>query len=550
MSGAADLPGVLDLEETGGLGQSDLAAWTRTWLGEVQRLTGKAPIVYAGYYFWRDQVGNPTDIGANYRLWLPSYPADPASTTFRPLVPAGWGTWTFWQYTSTGSVPGISGSVDVNRYCCDPGNLAALGGSGVGAGNPFGTLETAQRVPGYVSVSGWTIDPDTTGSVAVHVYVDGAWAGLTSADVSRPDVGTAYPGWSANHGFAANIAVGPGDHRVCAYALNVGSGSTNPLLGCQTVVGTPLGSLDAATSTGPGEVTATGWALDPDTTGPIAVDAYVDGTMVARVRTGVSRPDVAQVFSGGGNGGYALDVPGLPAGPHQLCTYAINVGSGTGNPQLGCRTVVVQGGVPFGNFEQADPVFAGAHLQGWVADPDTSAPVDVHVYVDGNWAAATTASISRPDVVGALPLVGIRRGFALDVGMTSGTHTVCTYAINVGAGSSNPQIGCRQVTVSAAPIGNLEQVNRFYDILGVQGWAIDPDTGAPLRVKVRVDGVDVQTGTADLDRPDVGAVYPAQGSPHGFQQIVVSMPGPHTVCVVALNAGAGNTDTTLGCRVV
>ena len=63
MTGGLDLPGVLDLEATGGLGQSDLAAWTRAWLGEVQRLTGKPPIVYVGYYFWRDNVGNPTDIG-------------------------------------------------------------------------------------------------------------------------------------------------------------------------------------------------------------------------------------------------------------------------------------------------------------------------------------------------------------------------------------------------------------------------------------------------------------------------------------------------------
>ena len=63
-----------------------------------------------------------TDIGANYRLWLPSYPADSASTTFRPLVPPD-GTWTFWQYTYSRSVPGISGSVGRERDRRDPGNL-------------------------------------------------------------------------------------------------------------------------------------------------------------------------------------------------------------------------------------------------------------------------------------------------------------------------------------------------------------------------------------------------------------------------------------------
>ena len=548
MTGPLDLPGVLDLEATGGLGQSDLAAWTRAWLGEVQRLTGKAPIVYVGYYFWRDNVGNPTDIGANYRLWLPSYPADPNSTTFRPLVPAGWSTWTFWQYSSTGTVPGIPGSVDVNRYCCDAGSLAALGGSGVGAGNPFGNLESATRIPGYVSVQGWAIDPDTTGSVGVHVYVDGAWAGQATANLARADVGAAFPGWNANHGFALNVPVGPGDHRVCAYAINVGSGSSNPSLGCQTVVGNPMGSLDVAASAATGQLTVSGWALDPDTSSSIPVDVYVDGAMAGRFPTGVSRPDVSQAFTTGSNTGYQAAIPGVPAGPHDVCTYAINVGSGSTNPQLGCRTVTVLGGDPSGNLEKVDPGVGSVHLQGWALDVDTTAPVAVHVYVDGNWGGATTADVARSDLATAFPLMGARHGYGLDLRMASGTHQVCTYAINVGTGTTNPKLGCQSVTVSAAPIGNFEDGGRLYDILVVKGWALDPDTGAPIAVKVRVDGVVVQTGTAGLDRPDVGAYYPVYGSAHGFQQVVYSAPGPHTVCVVAVNAGAGSQDTVLGCR--
>jgi GH25 family lysozyme M1 (1,4-beta-N-acetylmuramidase) len=548
MTGPLDLPGVLDLETTGGLGQSDLAAWTRSWLAEVQRLTGKAPIVYVGYYFWRDNVGNPSDIGANYRLWLPSYPSDPNSTTFRPLVPAGWSTWTFWQYTSTGTVPGIPGSVDVNRYCCDAGNLAALGGSGAGAGNPFGNLESASRIPGYVAVQGWTIDPDTTGSIAVHVYVDGVWAAQATANVARPDVAAAYPGWTAAHGYDLRVPVGPGEHKVCAYAINTGSGTTNPLLGCQTVVGNPIGSLDAATSPATGQLTASGWALDPDTSSSIPVDLYVDGVMVGRTATGASRPDVAQAFATGTNNGFTTTLAGVPTGSHEICAYAINVGSGTSNPELGCRTVAVGGGDPTGNFEKADPTFGGVRLQGWALDVDSSSPVAVHVYVDGNWATAVTADVARSDVGSAFPLMGARHGFALDLRVASGTHSVCAYAINVGAGATNPKIGCQSVTVSAAPIGNFEDAGRLYDIIVVKGWTIDPDTGAPLAVKVRIDGVDVQAGTADQSRPDVGAAYPVYGGAHGFQQVVFTTPGPHTVCVVAVNAGAGSQDTNLGCR--
>jgi len=117
MRGARDLPAMLDLEVSGGLRPVDLAKWTRTWLREVKRLTGKAPLVYTGSNFWRDKVGNPTDIGADYRLMLASYPSNPSSATFRPLVPAGWGSWTFWQYSSTGRVPGIRGTTDLIRSC-------------------------------------------------------------------------------------------------------------------------------------------------------------------------------------------------------------------------------------------------------------------------------------------------------------------------------------------------------------------------------------------------------------------------------------------------
>ena len=76
---------------------------------------------------------------------------------------------------------------------------------------PSATSSRPSRIPGTVRLQGWTIDPDTTGAVGVHVYVDGVWAGQTTADVSRADVGAAYPGWSANHGFAVDVPVGPGD---------------------------------------------------------------------------------------------------------------------------------------------------------------------------------------------------------------------------------------------------------------------------------------------------------------------------------------------------
>ncbi|HEY0253449.1 MAG TPA: GH25 family lysozyme, partial [Kofleriaceae bacterium] len=52
-----DLPPVLDVEDTGGLGPSTVAARVRTWVDYVKGKLGVEPIVYTGKYFWRDQVG-------------------------------------------------------------------------------------------------------------------------------------------------------------------------------------------------------------------------------------------------------------------------------------------------------------------------------------------------------------------------------------------------------------------------------------------------------------------------------------------------------------
>jgi hypothetical protein len=49
---------------------------------------------------------------------------------------------------------------------------------------------------------------------------------------------------------------------------------------------------------------------------------------------------VARVHGAGPRQGYSADVA-LARGRHTICTYAINIGTGTGNPRLGCRAVTV-----------------------------------------------------------------------------------------------------------------------------------------------------------------------------------------------------------------
>ena len=78
-------------------------------------------------------------------------------------------------------------------------------------------------------------------------------------------------------------------------------------------------------------------------------------------------------------------------------------------------------------------------VAGWALDYDTNASIDVHVYVDGQWAARATANASRPDVAAAYPGMGPAHGFDVSVPAGPGPHTVCVYGINAGpSGNGEP----------------------------------------------------------------------------------------------------------------
>jgi hypothetical protein len=70
-------------------------------------------------YFWRDEVGAP-DITTS-PLWHAQY-----STVECPNIAPPWTDWAFWQFTSSGSVEGIAGGVDVNRFNGDRDQLLAM----------------------------------------------------------------------------------------------------------------------------------------------------------------------------------------------------------------------------------------------------------------------------------------------------------------------------------------------------------------------------------------------------------------------------------------
>ncbi|MDY7526663.1 hypothetical protein [Cryobacterium sp. 10C2] len=430
-------------------------------------------------------------------------------------------------------------------------------GSPTGNGNPFGFVDGAVAVMGGIQIGGWAIDPDSTSPIEVHVYVDGVGT-RTVADNARADIGNAYPGFGSAHGFSATVpVVSSGNHTICAYAINVGRGSTIQL-GCLVVAargGSPVGMLEGV-STSVGSVTASGWAIDPDTAASIAVHVYVDAVGVPVLANG-TRTDVGAANPGYGNAhGYSATVSTGP-GSHSVCAYGINVANGS-NTQLGCQTVNVlgeQGRAPTGVLETVRAVTGGIGVTGWALDPDTASSIAVHVYVDGV-GTAYVANKARPDVGAAYVGYGDNHGFAETVAASPGSHSVCAYGINAGPGP-NTLIRCTTVTVPGAtgivelgraPFGSLEAVQVVAGGVQASGWAIDPDTASPIAVHVYVDGTGVAF-VADKIRTDVGAAYSGYGNNHGFSETVAAAAGSHRVCVYGINSGSG-VNTQIGCTTV
>lgn len=103
----------------------------RGFATEFRRLTGGHPlIVYTGRWFWVGHMHDPhgADLGV---LWHSEYETSQAEVNDGPESDryGGWSGATFWQWTSSGSCPGVSGRVDLNLFYGSHQALAALAGS-------------------------------------------------------------------------------------------------------------------------------------------------------------------------------------------------------------------------------------------------------------------------------------------------------------------------------------------------------------------------------------------------------------------------------------
>ncbi|WP_025684820.1 GH25 family lysozyme [Paenibacillus maysiensis] len=105
---ALELPAVMDYENNPGkLSKTLISAVALAFLLELERLTGRKPIIYTGNAF----AANFNASLGGYPLWIARY-----SDTRVPSDTMTWKRWDIWQYSDSGKVAGIKGNVDMNEY--------------------------------------------------------------------------------------------------------------------------------------------------------------------------------------------------------------------------------------------------------------------------------------------------------------------------------------------------------------------------------------------------------------------------------------------------
>jgi lysozyme len=110
---SGDLPPALDIEAPEewmkfSIGQR--VSFVQMWLQSVQAKTGLNPIVYLSSSFPGDILGNPEFL-KDYPLWVADY-----TSSSSPELPAVFPRWSFWQYSKTGRIDGISNDVDLDVF--------------------------------------------------------------------------------------------------------------------------------------------------------------------------------------------------------------------------------------------------------------------------------------------------------------------------------------------------------------------------------------------------------------------------------------------------
>lgn len=354
---AGDLPPVFDIETAGGLGNVALTDWAMTWLERVRQLTGIYPMVYTAPYPWADKfgsAGNTIPESGYALLWVAHYTTDPS-----PIVPAGnWANngWTFWQYTSSGTVPGISGPVDLDRY--ESSNVSSLllrqltitktsvagkiGGvkqDGLGAFCDATCLSATRLSVGGAST---TLSPQSTDANTTWTW-GGACTGSAAGGPCTISMATDQAVTITYRPITAPITVaiaGTGSGSIVSNAAGISCTATAGVASGTCTAPFAYGSSVTLTATATSGSTFTGWSAPCSGTGTCTVTADAAKTVTATFQPSAATFTLTASVTGTGTGSVVsaptIACPGVCSADYASgSTASVTQGAGAGSRFVG-----------------------------------------------------------------------------------------------------------------------------------------------------------------------------------------------------------------------
>lgn len=201
-----------------GLSVGAMVSWIQSFVSEVQSRTSRYTLIYTAASWWQQCTGGTSQFSAD-PLSVASY----GSPT--PTLPSGWSTYVIWQFTSTGSVAGISGQTDEDQFNGGYAGLQQYATNGkdnaqelpAPVGQSDGVVDVFWRGSGgaldhawYVPGGGWYGPQNQGGSLASDPSVAATGGGglqVTFEGTNADLWGTAYhgSGWSG----LSDLGMGP-----------------------------------------------------------------------------------------------------------------------------------------------------------------------------------------------------------------------------------------------------------------------------------------------------------------------------------------------------
>lgn len=263
----------LDLEVSGGLSTTKLVSWVKAFLDEVYAKTGARAMIYVSPGFWSGHMGDTRSFAdAGYTiLWVAHWYVN------TPSVPAqNWGGhgWTFWQYDDCGTVPGIGGCVDLDRF-----NGTDLSSVTYGSGFDLDATPDQQSIEQGASASMAVSLVRSYFTLPISVSVSGLPTGMTASVSTSPTSGSsAAVGLKTS---ATGTPTGSYPITVTASADGMSQTTTTTVTVTDGLAPTVKGGhqwLFAPTAIGTGTPARTTWSgTDASGVASFALERQVDG---------------------------------------------------------------------------------------------------------------------------------------------------------------------------------------------------------------------------------------------------------------------------------